>query len=122
MRLHIVKLCVGCDSVEDLVAWQRQRLKDLAKTEAQPELMHVTRQTPRKTGFSVGSSIYWVMGGFIRARQTITALREVRGADASLDSRVTPCTHNSPISRAGGTAARTPSHAVESRILSARAF
>ena len=44
--------------------------------------MHVTRQTPRREGFAPGaSSIYWVIGGYIRARQKIAALREVQGAD-----------------------------------------
>jgi hypothetical protein len=81
MTLHLLKLCVGCDAVEELAAWQRQRLKALRQADAQAELMHVTRQTPRREGFGPGSSIYWVIGGFIRARQTIAGLREVRRAD-----------------------------------------
>ncbi len=28
MTLHLVKLCVGCDSVEDLAGWQKKRLAD----------------------------------------------------------------------------------------------
>ena len=48
--------------------------------------MHVTRQTPRRAGFEPGdtassSSIYWVIGGFIRVRQQIVDLREISGAD-----------------------------------------
>jgi hypothetical protein len=78
MTVHIVKLCVGCDTLEDLAAWQKQRL------EAGHDLVHVTRQTPRRDGFGQESSIYWVIGGFIRARQHIVALREVRGADGVL--------------------------------------
>src|SRR5208337_4143776 len=79
---HILKLCVGVDSVEDLASWQRRRLAALCEAGPDAELMHVTRQTPRREGFLPGaSSIYWVIGGYIRARQTITALREVRGAD-----------------------------------------
>jgi hypothetical protein len=90
MTVHIVKLCVGCDTLEDLADWQKQRLA------AGHDLVHVTRQTPRREGFGEASSIYWVIGGFIRARQRIAALREVRGADGvlrcgfELDPRLTP--------------------------------
>jgi hypothetical protein len=84
MTLHILKLCVGCDSIEELADWQRRRLAALRKAGPEAELMHVTRQTPRREGFAPGSSIYWVMGGFIRVKQRITALREVRGADGIL--------------------------------------
>ncbi len=75
MIVHIVKLCVGCDAVEELAAWQQKRLA------AGHEIVHVTRQTPRREGFGSGSSLYWVMGGFIRARQRIVEVRDVRGSD-----------------------------------------
>jgi hypothetical protein len=84
MTLHLLKLCVGCDAVEELAAWQRQRLAALRRGDQKAELTHVTRQTPRRPGFAPGSSIYWVIGGFIRARQNIVGLREVRGADGIL--------------------------------------
>jgi hypothetical protein len=84
MTLHILKLCVGCDSVEELADWQRRRLAALRQADPKAELMHVTRQTPRREGFAPGSSIYWVIGGFIRVKQKITALREVRGTDGIL--------------------------------------
>jgi hypothetical protein len=84
MTLHILKLCVGCDSIEELADWQRRRLASLRQADPKAELMHVTRQTPRRAGFGPGSSIYWVIGGFIRVKQKITALREVRGADGML--------------------------------------
>ncbi len=78
MIVHIVKLCVGCDSVEELADWQRKRLA------GGQDLVHITRQTPRREGIGPQSSLYWVIGGFVRARQRITALREVRGADGVL--------------------------------------
>jgi hypothetical protein len=81
MTLHILKLCVGVSSLEELADWQRRRLATLRKIDPSAELMHVTRQTPRREGFAPGASIYWVIGGYIRARQRITALREERGAD-----------------------------------------
>ena len=53
MTIHIVKLCVGCDSFEELADWQRERLA------AGHDLLHVTRQTPRREGFGPHSSLYW---------------------------------------------------------------
>jgi len=90
MTIHIVKLCVGCDTLEDLAEWQKDQLARGL------DLVHVTRQTPRREGFGQASSLYWVIGGFIRTRQRIVALREVRGADGvlrcglELDPRLTP--------------------------------
>jgi len=81
MTLHILKLCVGCSSLEELVSWQRRRLQTLKEGNPDAVLMHVTRQTPRREGFASGSSLYWVIGGFIRCRQRIVELREVRGGD-----------------------------------------
>jgi hypothetical protein len=81
MTVHIVKLCAGCATVEELASWQRQRLAALRQADRNAELMHVTRQTPRREGIGEGSSIYWVIGGYIRTRQKIMGLREVRGAD-----------------------------------------
>jgi hypothetical protein len=82
MTLHILKLCVGVDSVDELASWQRDHLAALRKAGSGEGLMHVTRQTPRREGFEPGtSSLYWVIGGYIRARQRITALREVPGGD-----------------------------------------
>ncbi len=84
MTLHLLKLCVGCGSVEELAAWQRRRLATMREANPAAELTHVTRQTPRREGFAPGSSLYWVIGGYIRARQKILALREVQGADGIL--------------------------------------
>ena len=58
MIVHILKLCVGCDSVEELADWQRKRLA------TGQDLVHVTRQTPRREGVGPQSSLYWVIGGF----------------------------------------------------------
>jgi hypothetical protein len=77
MTLHLVKLCVGCDSIEDLADWQRQRLRDMRKRGAKPHLFHRTFQTPKRTAELVaGGSLYWVIKGFIQVRQPITGFGE----------------------------------------------
>ena len=80
--MHLIKLCVGIDSVEELAAWQAMRLEKLSAAGAPAELMHRTRQTPRRGDAVVESgSIYWVIKGFVRARQKILELREMTDAE-----------------------------------------
>jgi hypothetical protein len=70
--LHIVKLCVGCESVEDLAAWQKKRLKDQKARGQTPQLKHVTRNTPKRGDEIAGEgSLYWVVKGTVRCRQKI---------------------------------------------------
>jgi hypothetical protein len=63
--LHLLKLCVGCDSVEDLAEWQRKR----------SPLEHWTRNHPKRAKeITAGGSLYWVITGQIRVRQRILRL------------------------------------------------
>jgi hypothetical protein len=79
MPLHIIKLCVGCDSLAELASWQKQRLKDRRARGQKPELVHVTRMTPKRAAEILdGGSLYWVIKGQVAARQRLLALREVR--------------------------------------------
>lgn len=77
MPLHLVKLSVGTESVEDLAAWQANRI---AQTGEAPR--HVTRMWPKREAEILdGGSIYWVIKGQIQARQRIVALEEVDHGD-----------------------------------------
>jgi hypothetical protein len=79
MPLHIVKLCVGCESVIDLAQWQKKRLKQRRAKGQRPELIHITRMTPRRAEEILnGGSLYWVIKGQIAARQKLLAFREVK--------------------------------------------
>ena len=72
MALHILKLCVGIDDVEQLRAVQRRRLK------AQGRLRHFTRHRPRRAAEVLeGGSIYWIIRGFVQVRQSIAAIDHV---------------------------------------------
>jgi hypothetical protein len=76
--LHLIKLCVGADSVEELASWQRRRLKELRAKGRKPELIHITRQTPKRAEELLGGgSLYWVIKGQVAARQRILAFRPV---------------------------------------------
>jgi len=79
MALHIIKLCVGCDSLAELADWQKKRLKEKRAKGQKPELVHVTRMTPKRGGEVLdGGSLYWVIKGQIAARQKLLAFREVK--------------------------------------------
>lgn len=80
-KLHILKLCVGAERVEDLIDWQ-----------ATPQARghdglpcHVTRMWPKRSAeVLAGGSLYWVFKGVILARQRILRLDEITGHDGIL--------------------------------------
>jgi hypothetical protein len=76
MTVHLIKLCVGCDTVSELAEWQVERLAYLRKARKTPELCHRTLQTPRRRDDVLdGGSLYWVIKGFVLVRQRIIDLR-----------------------------------------------
>ena len=83
MTIHIVKLCVGADNVEDLAEWQIGQIKR-AKKEKRPHIAPVcgTRMWPKRVDDVLrGGSLYWVIKGVILCRHKIVRLDEVIGAD-----------------------------------------
>jgi hypothetical protein len=78
MALHLIKLCVGCDSVEDLAAWWG--------AEAARGVAPVcrTRQTPKRGAECAdGGSLYWVIKGVVLCRQAIVDVRTLGEGPAS---------------------------------------
>ena len=76
MTVHLKKLSVGSESLASLRKWQE------ARREAGFELMHVTRNTPRRADEVLdGGSIFWVIKGLMCARQPIVELREMHRDD-----------------------------------------
>ena len=81
MSLHLIKLSVGSEDVEGLHRWQMQRLKRTGR------LFHQTRMMPRRRDeLLAGGSIYWVIRGYVRARQRLT------GIEAAVDEAGKRCT------------------------------
>jgi hypothetical protein len=78
MTLHLIKLCVGCESIADLASWQAERLKQRRQAgEKNPQLFHRTFQMPkRRDELLVGGSLYWVIKGVIQVRQPLTDIVE----------------------------------------------
>jgi len=84
MPLHLIKLCVGCDSVRDLEDWIKQKLKDKRKRGEKPEHIHRTRMVPKRaTELADGGSLYWVIRGELTCRQRIRDVRPFRDKDGT---------------------------------------
>lgn len=76
MTVHLIKLSVGPEKLSDLLDWQERRWKELSRKGRTPELMHVTRNMPKRAAEVLdGGSIYWVIKGWICARQRLVELR-----------------------------------------------
>jgi hypothetical protein len=79
--VNLLKLCVGADSVEDLLDWQRTHPSPFPTGER----CHVTRMWPKRDAeLLAGGSLYWVIKGLVLCRQRILRLDEVTGADGIL--------------------------------------
>jgi hypothetical protein len=83
MSVHLIKLCVGCDTVEELAEWRR-----LEHRAGQPWIMR-TRQTPKRAvELIAGGSLFRVFKGFVLCRQRILAVDTV-GAGVATRCEVT---------------------------------
>ena len=87
MPLHLIKLCVGCDTVEELLAWHA------AERAGQPWVVH-TRQTPKRAEeLQDGGSLFRVFKGLVLCRQRILEVKTIGEGQAArclimLDSEV----------------------------------
>jgi hypothetical protein len=76
MPLHLIKLCVGADSIDDLRSWIAERLAEQAGRGEVSEQRHTTRMVPtRKAELIDGGSLYWVIRGHVSARQALLDVR-----------------------------------------------
>jgi hypothetical protein len=68
----MIKLCVGCDTVEELLEWRRTEMAGV-----EPWILR-TRQTPKRAEELIdGGSLYRVYRGFVLSRQRILAVDTV---------------------------------------------
>ena len=76
MTVHLIKLCVGCDSVRELEDWIKEKLKAKRRKREKLEHIHRTRMVPKRAEELVeGGSLYWVICGEIMCRQRVRAIR-----------------------------------------------
>jgi len=76
MTLHLIKLCVGCDSIEDLAEWIDHKRKEAHRAGRKPEHAHVTRMAPKRSAELLeGGSLYWVIKANVQVRQRLLDIR-----------------------------------------------
>jgi len=85
MALHMIKLCVGAATVEDLLEWQKTR------EPGGPWIMR-TRQTPKRADeLTDGGSLFRVFKGVILCRQAILEVATVgQGVTARCEVTLDP--------------------------------
>ena len=82
MPLHLVKLCVGCESIAELEGWIAETSAERRRRKQVDEQIHTTRMMPKRVEDILdGGSLYWVIKGMISCRQTILDLRQITGSD-----------------------------------------
>lgn len=87
MTVHILKLCVGVDSLEHLIELRKGRGLHLLP-DGTPYNYHITRSRPKRAVEVLdGGSIYWIIKGFIQVRQRIIGLDPVE-TDTGVKCRI----------------------------------
>lgn len=90
MPLHLIKLCVGADTPDDLRAWRAS-----PEGRARANRVH-TRQTPKRADEILdGGSLYWVFKGLVLIRQSVLAIDTIeegprRRCEILLDGAMVP--------------------------------
>lgn len=77
MPLHLLKLSVGTDSIEDLEDWIKlKQTEQKRRGTRKAERFHITRMVPQRAAEILdGGSIYWVIRGEILCRERVLDIR-----------------------------------------------
>ena len=76
MPLHLIKLCVGCDSVQDLKDWIKEQFAKKKKSGENGKRFHRTRMVPKRVDELLdGGSLYWVIRGEVMCRHRLLDVR-----------------------------------------------
>ena len=79
MTVHLIKLSVGSEKVDDLARWQQLVLRRNQGTALEGYTHHTTRMFPKRAEELVaGGSIYWVIARQIQCRQRVLDVQEVQ--------------------------------------------
>lgn len=82
MTVHLIKLCVGADSIDDLQAWIDETQAARRAAGRPVEQVHTTRMAPkRRDELLDGGSLYWVIKGSLCVRQRLLDVRPVVDRD-----------------------------------------
>ncbi len=80
--LHLLKLCVGADSIRDLEDWIEENRILHQRLGRDYQQRHTTRMVPKRMAEIIGQgSLYWVIKGQVSARQLIADVQPFTDAD-----------------------------------------
>ena len=80
--IHMVKLCVGVSSIEELESYRNERAHWWDADYGEDVHVHRTRMMPKRGAEMEGvASIYWVIAGVIGVRQPILRLAQFTDAE-----------------------------------------
>ena len=82
MTLHLIKLCVGATSIEDLAEWQARYAMRKVKG-GKRCAFHTTFQAPKRQTELAGGSLYWVIKGMVLVRQPLIGFDDGTKDDGS---------------------------------------
>jgi hypothetical protein len=89
MALHMIKLCVGVENVEDLQGWQDRRMAERKKKGEPANPYHDTRMAPKRAAEMLdGGSLYWVIKHMTVVRQRLIGFEQVMDADGKAMCRI----------------------------------
>lgn len=82
MPLHLLKLCVGAESIEDMAQWIAARLDERRRAGLPAEQTHTTRMVPKRQDELLDDgSLFWVIKGAVAARQRLVDIRPFTDSD-----------------------------------------
>jgi hypothetical protein len=82
MPLHVIKLSVGAESIQDLDDWWTEQELRFRKAGKPGRIVHTTRMVPKRIDEILdGGSIYWVIKGQVLVRQRITGIEPFTDAE-----------------------------------------
>ncbi|KQU51317.1 lysophospholipase [Bosea sp. Leaf344] len=82
MPLHLLKLCVGAESIRDLEEWIEEQMLQRRRLGRPQEQTHTTRMVPKRVDELVADgSLFWVIKGQVSARQRLLAVRPFTDGD-----------------------------------------
>jgi hypothetical protein len=82
MSLNLIKLCVGCDSVQDLKDWIKEQRATKKKAGEPGQRFHRTRMVPKRVDELLdGGSLFWVIKGEVLCRERILGIEPFTDKD-----------------------------------------
>lgn len=82
MSIHLIKLCVGVESPDDLKQRIDLRIQLSKQNSAETRILHTTRMVPKRAEELLDNgSLYWVIKGNIQARQKLLDIEEFKDAE-----------------------------------------